>query len=662
MRPQQSTEDSESFTGVQEVTPGGDLWQHVAERYRTILEALPSAVTLIAKHQPIYCNRAFCDVFGYSEQEALRQPTLTYFADPLAFERVASESAPIIAAGATYRAELVMTRKGGACFWASVTGRGVRLDRPENAALWVLEDITERRQTEEELRSSELRLEAAQAQALIGSWELGPELDSHYWSQQMYSLFGFEPNLGVPSVERYFQRLHPEDLHALLHAHYGAVETKKPCRLVYRSHPNLGSIRHFEVTIVPCVDEQGHITKITGTTQDVTDRMKLQAQLQQTSKMEAIGRLAGGVAHDFNNLLSVTSGNVELAQEMLAEDDPAGPYLSEVLEAASSAASLTRQLLAFSRRQLVEPRVLNLNAIVEQLHKLLQRLIGEDITLEMVLDEHLGAVKIDPGQFDQVIINLVVNARDAMPHGGRLALETANVDLGEEYCRTHNGELHPGSFVMLAVSDTGEGIDPEVRSHIFEPFFTTKAQGKGTGLGLAVIFGVVKQAGGVIEAYSEVGHGTTFKIYLPRVDEPAVPLSKGSFAEGVYEGTETILLVEDNDAVRELTAQMLRRLGYELIVAESGQRALALVNQQNAGIDLLLTDLIMPGLSGRELAERICALYPSIGILYCSGYTEDTFVRLGLAAEQLEFLSKPFTMHQLGRKVRQVLDTRKASQ
>jgi len=387
------------------------------------------------------------------------------------------------------------------------------------------------------------------------------------------------------------------------------------------------------------------------------ERNKLQEQLQQAVKMEAIGRLAGGVAHDFNNLLTVIAGNVELALDGLDSRDPLAEHLTDVGEAATSAAALTRQLLAFSRRQLIEPKVVNLNDLVGSLQKMLSRLIGEDVALELKLSPDLGAVRLDPGQFDQVIVNLTVNARDAMPRGGRLTLETTNIDLDEDYCRTHR-DLKPGSYVSLAVTDSGEGMTREVMSHIFEPFFTTKPQGAGTGLGLSVIFGVVKQAGGTIETYSETGHGTTFKIYLPRVDAPVQKLEKSRIALDALRGEETVLLVEDNDHVRDLTTTMLRRLGYHPLVAANGKSALALIKTEHPAIDLLFTDLIMPEMSGRELSEQVLALCPDIAVLYCSGYTEDTFVRHGLASENLQFIGKPFTLQQLGLKVRQVLDER----
>jgi nitrogen-specific signal transduction histidine kinase/ActR/RegA family two-component response regulator len=399
-----------------------------------------------------------------------------------------------------------------------------------------------------------------------------------------------------------------------------------------------------------------------GTLQDVTEQKRiereqarLQEQLQQAMKMEAIGRLAGGVAHDFNNLLTVISGNAELAKMELKQDDPLRQHLDGVTTAAASAAELTGRLLAFSRRQLIEPRRVNLNDLIESLHKMLARLIGENISLEIRLTSNLGAVKIDPGQFDQVIINLAVNARDAMPDGGQLVIETSNIEIDEGWCKLH-AELKPGPFVLLAVTDSGQGMDKEVRARIFEPFFTTKPKGFGTGLGLAMIFGVVHQAGGAIEVYSEVGQGTVFRIYIPRVDEPAEQLGRPTMMAASPGGNELILLIEDENAVRKLATKFLRRQGYRVFEVPNGGEALAYAEQYKESIDLLFTDVVLPGMNGREVAERLNLIHPESAVLFASGYTEDTILRTGVMSDQFAFIGKPYSLHAVARKVREVLD------
>jgi CheY-like chemotaxis protein len=370
--------------------------------------------------------------------------------------------------------------------------------------------------------------------------------------------------------------------------------------------------------------------------------------------MEAIGHLAGGIAHDFNNILTIINGRSELALFTVTAGDPLRRNIEEIKRASERAASLTQQLLAFGRRQILEFKVLDLNAILLDMNTMLRRVIGEDIELVTVPGEDLGKVKTDPSQVEQVILNLAVNARDAMPNGGRLILETANVDLDEEYARAHVA-VTPGSYVRLSVSDTGVGMTSDLKDHIFEPFFTTKEKGKGTGLGLSTVYGIVKQSGGNIWVYSELGHGTVFKIYLPRVDEPGEPLEKSVRWEEAPRGRESILLVEDEGAVRELAAQFLRNQGYAVLEASQGDEAFLVFGKHKGAIDLLVTDVVMPGMSGRELAGQLRALRSKIKVLYMSGYTDDSIVRHGVLEEGVNFIQKPFSMVKFAQKVREVL-------
>ncbi|MBE0602665.1 MAG: response regulator, partial [Deltaproteobacteria bacterium] len=389
-------------------------------------------------------------------------------------------------------------------------------------------------------------------------------------------------------------------------------------------------------------------------TRDITERNRLQEQLQQAMKMEAVGRLAGGIAHDFNNILTVISGNIELARMALNPSDPLNRSLDQVAKASDSAAALTRQLLAFSRKQIIAPKVLSLNELVRNIRQMLGRLIGENVELRTVLQDNLGSVKVDPGQFEQVLVNLAVNARDAMPEGGKLTIETADLSLDERYCAAHP-EAHPGDFVLLSVSDTGHGMSAEVKEHLFEPFFTTKSTGHGTGLGLATTFGVVKQAGGAIEVYSEEDRGTTFKIFLPLAGKEAEKLTKEVLSLDRLKGDETVLLVEDEESVRRVAMIILKELGYRAIEARNGEEALMIAEKHGGRIDLLMTDIVMPGMNGRELSDRLKKIHPETKPLFTSGYTENVIVHHGILESNLDFIGKPYSVQALAEKIREVL-------
>jgi nitrogen-specific signal transduction histidine kinase/CheY-like chemotaxis protein len=389
---------------------------------------------------------------------------------------------------------------------------------------------------------------------------------------------------------------------------------------------------------------------------DITERKKLEAQFRQAQKMESVGQLAGGIAHDFNNLLTVINGTAELAIAQLRPVDPLHDDLQEIRRAGERAAALTRQLLAFSRKQILQAQVLNLNTVVAEVETMLRRLIGEDIDLVVVPAEGLGSVKADPGQMEQMIANMAVNARDAMPKGGKLTIELQNVDIDEQYARQHGVAVLPGPYVMLAISDTGIGMDEATRGQIFEPFFTTKGPGKGTGLGLSTVHGIVKQSNGFIWVYSEVGQGTSFKIYLPQVAEVADGQRRGPTIASAR-GTETILVVEDVGGLRNLVKSMLESVGYTVLTATDGEDALRLLEDYKEPVHLVLSDVVMPTMGGRILAERFGRTRPEMKVLYMSGYTDDVVVRHGVLDEGMPFLGKPFTVVDLTRKVREVLDS-----
>jgi two-component system cell cycle sensor histidine kinase/response regulator CckA len=385
------------------------------------------------------------------------------------------------------------------------------------------------------------------------------------------------------------------------------------------------------------------------------EKKKLEEQLRQSQKMEAIGRLAGGVAHDFNNMLTGIIGYADLLLLSLNRDHPLVGKVEEIKKAGKRAASLTQQLLAFSRKQMLQPKVLDLNLVVNDLKKMLQRLIGEDIELETHLESNLFRVKVDPNQMGQVLMNLVVNARDAMARGGRITIETANVVLDQAYGRKKGVSLQPGPYVLLEVRDTGIGMDPETRSHIFEPFFTTKELGKGTGLGLSTVYGIIKQSGGYIWVDSQPECGTAFQIFLPRAEGESALKQSDPHSPPLFQGSETILIVEDNELVRNLTSEALRQFGYSVIEASGGDPALKIIQENGEKIDLLLTDVVMPGLNGRELADQVLSSRPGIKVLYMSGYSDNAIVQHGILSPGLAFIEKPFSPETLAEKVRQVL-------
>jgi PAS domain S-box-containing protein len=411
-----------------------------------------------------------------------------------------------------------------------------------------------------------------------------------------------------------------------------------------------------DVTITPVRNEDRTIVSYVSAQRDVTRELSLEEQLSQSQKMEAIGRLAGGVAHDFNNLLTVITGYSELLMHRPIENqETQRSYLEEIYNASERAAALTRQLLAFSRKQVLHPEVLNLNKAISGITKMLRRLIGEDIEMVISLSPSLGMVKADPGQLEQVIVNLVVNARDAMPNGGRLIIETSGVTLDESYVSQHV-EVEPGPYVMLAISDTGIGMDKETISHIFEPFFTTKEPGKGTGLGLAMVHGIVKQSSGHIWVYSEPDQGTTIKIYLPLITTAAESTNHSQIDRVQLQGTETVLVVEDDVSVRSLICQFLRKSGYTVLEATTSTEAFQLAYIYHQPIHLLLADMVLPGINGLELARQLTGLYPQLKVLYISGYTDNAVIRQGMLEPGAAFLQKPFTPTVLGSKVREVLD------
>ncbi len=525
-----------------------------------------------------------------------------------------------------------------------------------------VEDITERKQAEDTLAKNEQRLNEAQRLASIGSWMLDVRSNKLIWSDETFRIFEIDKEFSGELFGAFQSSIHPEDKDTVIKAYNDSIKTKNPYAITHKLLLPDGRVKYVHEHCETEYDESGNPVKSIGTVQDITERKKaekeqekLQTQLIQAQKMESVGRLAGGVAHDFNNMLSIIIGYSESALEVVRPDDPVYEEIIEILNAGKRSADITRQLLAFARQQTTAPKMLDINVSLEGMLKMLRRLIGEDIDLAWRPGAKVWPVKIDPSQIDQILANLCVNARDAISGVGQVTIETKNCSFDDEYCADHAGFI-PGEYVMFAVSDSGSGMTPDVLEKLFEPFFTTKGLHQGTGLGLSTVYGIVKQNNGFINVYSEIEKGTTIKIYLSRhTGQREVERLKSS-QEVLLSHGETILMVEDDNSILKLGEKMLKSLGYTVLSAATPGEAIKLVKECMEKISLLLTDVVMPEMNGRELSERLKKQDPDLKTLYMSGYTANVIAHRGVLEEGVCFIPKPLSKKELSIKVRDALD------
>ncbi len=623
------------------------------EKYARMIQSSPDAITLrtLPERRYLEVNEGFCRMTGYTAEEVIGKMSaeLNVWADP---EQRRGTLENILREGQVHEEEFRFRTKSGEIRFGQLAAVRIVVGN-QQCMLSVTRDITARKQAEEELRRSEANFRSLVEDAPFGILQATIEGRILHANPALVRMLKYD------SEEELLELNMECDVYLDARQHQHLIEENSQKEEFHNLEVQW---KRKDGKIITAL-LSGH--RVAGPdhafayyevfAEDITERRVLERQIIQSQKMEAIGRLAGGIAHDFNNLLGVIQGHTEILEESAGRDTRLHKSIEAVHNAAKRASALTMQLLAFSRKQVVEPKILDLNASISEIEKLLRRVIGEDIELIIRLQPDLRAIQIDPGQLDQILMNLVVNARDAMSNGGKLILETADVTLDEPYVGRHLGAA-TGPFVLLTISDTGCGMDQETLSHIFEPFFTTKETGKGTGLGLSTVYGIVKQSNGYIMAYSEVGRGSTFKIYFPRACGASEPSRPADWRGEVPGGKETVLLVEDETALRELTRELLEKAGYTVLEATSVEGAIRLAEESQRKIDLLLTDVVMPGMDGHELAHLLTASCPALKVLYMSGYTDDVIVHRGVLNRGTALLQKPFGRSVLLGKIRDVLD------
>ena len=622
------------------------------ERARLIFNTVPDSITItrVEDGRYILVNDYFCRLTGFLREETIGRTVsdLNVFVNVQDRERFIREMRE---KGEITNFEILYRKKDGSLFTSLLSARPIQY-AGEDCLVAVVADISNRKQIEDALRQSEERYRLLVDNANEAILVIQGGMIT-FVNPQAIKIMNIEGRALTP--QPFLDFIHPEDRETVLQRYQERLSGEvPPARYSFRLVDQEGKTIWVEINAVQIAWE-GEPAALVFLT-DITEKKQLEMQFLQSQKMEAVGRLAGGVAHDFNNLLTSILGHSDLMMMRLRPGDPLIGDIKEIIKAANRATDLTRQLLAFSRKQVMQPRILNLNGIISDMKKMLNRLIGEDITLETSLSPDLGQVLVDPGQIDQVIMNLVVNARDAMPKGGTLTIETGNALLDEVQVRSYMG-AKPGAYVLLSVKDSGSGMSEELQSHIFEPFFTTKELGKGTGLGLSTVYGIVKQSNGYIRVDSRPGQGTVFKIFLPQQEGKAESGLKPERGKVSLRGGETILLAEDNELVRGLTRSVLEHFGYQVLETKDGEEAGRMSKGYEGPIHLLLTDVVMPGISGRVLAEQLQISRPGIKILFMSGYSEEAVLLQGMQILGAHFLQKPFTPEELGLRVREILDS-----
>ncbi len=610
-----------------------------------------------------YISDAVQDMLGVSPQEAMQDSAalldLIHPDDREAFVGKVVQSAQTLKPfHETIRAVI-----DGRTIWIECRSIPERMD--DGGTLWdgFFVDVTERVQAEESLKEAILRQNQAVKAGNVGLWDWDLKTNKVHYSAEWKRQIGYEDHEISDDLEEWQSRVHPDDLAPTVEkVQQSIAEVRKNHRVEFRFRHRDGSYRWILAQAAILQDENGRPSRMVGSHIDLTGRKQMEAekarleqQIVQGQKLDSIGKLAGGIAHDYNNMLNVILGYSEDLLERLHPEDPMRESVNEIVEASKRSASLTRQLLAFSRKQPLRPEVLDLNRVVKDQERMLQRIIGEDIELKVLLAEKLDRVEVDPSQIMQVILNMASNARDAMPRGGILTIETENVVLDEDYARNHAG-VAPGAYVMLSVTDTGCGMDEETREKVFEPFFSTKESGKGTGLGLSTVYGIVKQSRGYIWVYSEPDRGTTFKIYLPATEAEPGSVKFRSGAVDIEGKGEQVLVVEDEPSLQKLCAAMLKKLNYRVTTAANGGEALLLVEEKGLRPDLIITDIVMPEMSGKTLTDRLKKHLPDLKVLYMSGYTDNAIVHHGILDSDAPFIQKPFSRNKLGKAVRQILE------
>jgi two-component system, cell cycle sensor histidine kinase and response regulator CckA len=641
-------------------------WPHREERYRTPLDQIQNyAITLLdAKGTPTSWNSGVRRVLGYERAEFLHITAADLY--PLEDRASGSPEADLAraAAGARVSSERWLVRKDGSRFWGSVSITGVH-DRHGRLLGYAqrLRDLSEQKHVQEQLRRKEHALELALEAAGLGTWEYDLATGEVHWDERARALFGLRPDQPATGAE-WADAIHPDDRERTVERWERAIRERASYAAEYRVIWPDTSV-HSLMAVGRCpTDPGGDPGHFTGVVLDLTERRHAEEHLQESLRLEAVGRLAGGIAHDLNNMLAAILGFGDILARSFDPHDPRLSDLEQISRAAERSARLTRQLLAFARRELIQPRPLDINAVIRHAQGMLPPIVGENIELVLRLAPDLGVVYADPRQIEQILMNLVLNARDAMPQGGRITIETGPVKLGPGF-GAWSGEdenTRPGAFTMLSVADTGHGMDAATLQRIWEPFFTTKPTGQGTGLGLSSVYGAARQSGGFVWADSEPGRGTNIQVYWPEMDALPEPLTEPASPPPLEGGSERLLIVEDEDLVRALAVRSLRSLGYTCLEARDAREALRLLQEDSAHVDLVMTDVVMPGMSGGRLGERLARLRPGLPVLYTSGFADEDVIRRGLLEQGQPFLQKPFSLYDLARRVRDAIEAAAAAE